>query len=167
MANQVKVNPKDLYVLINYESKWNPQAANPRSSAKGLIQFTDSTARKLGYNSSYELIEQNPTIESQLLNPVLTYLKKGMPYASTQELFMQVFYPKARKWALNVQFPDNVQRNNPGIKTPYDYLQRAYRASRLTFFPPIIIFLTGGLIFYLLNLRKGGKNERKNEQKAG
>ena len=37
-----------LYDLVRRESSWNPQAANPNSSARGLFQFISSTAQNYG-----------------------------------------------------------------------------------------------------------------------
>lgn len=37
-----------LYDLISRESSWNPNAANPGSSARGLFQFVGDTARNYG-----------------------------------------------------------------------------------------------------------------------
>lgn len=42
-----------LYKLINFESiGWDPKAKNPRSGARGLIQFMPSTAEGMGYKGS-------------------------------------------------------------------------------------------------------------------
>jgi soluble lytic murein transglycosylase-like protein len=71
------------------------------------------------------LVQKHPTIESQLLGPVFAYLKKGMPYnRNPQDLYMQVFYPAARKWFPGIAFPAIVQKQNPGIATVQDYVSR-------------------------------------------
>ncbi len=77
LAAQLQVaDPQWLIDLINFESGWNPTASNPPSSAKGLIQFMNSTAKDdLGYKSSQDLIDQHPDIPSQLEGPVYRYLK--------------------------------------------------------------------------------------------
>lgn len=41
-----------LYKLINFESGWNPKARNPRSGARGLIQFMPKTALGMGYKGT-------------------------------------------------------------------------------------------------------------------
>ena len=66
MAFRLGVRVDHLYKLIKFESGFNPKAANPNSSAKGLIQFTNSTAKSLGYKDSKDLIKKNPTIKDQL-----------------------------------------------------------------------------------------------------
>jgi len=143
-----------LYVLINFESSFKPDAANSRSSAKGLIQFIDSTAKKLGYENSQDLIDKNPTIETQISGPVYNYLKQFKPFNSTQSLFMSVFYPKARNSGLHSPFPAHVQKQNPGIKTPYDYIKKAFNKARLTFVSPIIIFIGGVFIYFILKEKR-------------
>lgn len=126
VANAIKANPQHLYALINFESRWNPKAKNPTSSARGLIQFMDATAREMGYKSSLDLVEKFPDIESQLKGPVKKYLMRYAPYPTDQELFMAVFYPKARFWPPLKAFPDSVQNANKGIKTVRDYVSWVY-----------------------------------------
>lgn len=49
LAKKINVPVDSLYKLINFESSWNPQAKNPKSGARGLIQFMPSTAADMGY----------------------------------------------------------------------------------------------------------------------
>lgn len=124
VADKIGVPYSDLYDLIKFESNWNPQAENPLSSAKGLIQFTDKTAVELGYKSSSDLIKKAKTIIDQL--PLVErYLMKYMPYSSKQSLFMAVFYPAARNWSSSNVFPESVRKANPGIVTVGDYMKKA------------------------------------------
>ena len=147
ISKQFEILPGDLYSLINFESKWNPTAANPYSTAKGLIQFIDSTANDLGYINSQDLINKNPTILDQLQKPVYDYLKKFAPYNySKQKLYMSVFYPKYMNVDINTQFPDSVKSVNPGIQTVQDYIQLVDRNRGSE------IILTGSTIFLLLAL---------------
>jgi hypothetical protein len=131
-AETVGANPDSLYRLIQFESAWNPQAKNPTSSARGLIQFIDSTAADLGFTDSLELVTQFPTIEDQLLGPITTYLVQYGPFDNDQALFMAVFYPAARTWEPDDPFPDWVASANPGIETPADYMQAVYAAHPMT-----------------------------------
>jgi hypothetical protein len=108
--------------VITFESRFNPAAVNPYSGAKGLIQFLDSTAEDMGFNSAADLVKKNPTIESQLRGPVLSYLAKYRPFPTEQSLYMSIFYPAARTWPMGQPFPAKVQAANPGIKTPGDYV---------------------------------------------
>jgi len=127
VAKSLGTEPKYLHALINFESGWNPQAKNPTSSAKGLIQFMDSTARDMGFASSQDLINKYPTIEAQLKTPVKKYLAKYAPFSSDQDLFMAVFYPVARTWSPLRAFPQAVQNANPSIKTVQDYINYVYK----------------------------------------
>jgi len=124
VSESLNVNPKWLWSLIQFESKWNPQAKNPNSSARGLIQFIDSTAQSLGYKNSLDLVTKNPTAEQQLFFPVYQYLSQFAPFPTEQSLYLSVFYPAARNWALHKEFPKNVQAVNTGIVTVNDYINR-------------------------------------------
>lgn len=127
ISAKLGTDPGWLSRLIEFESGWNPQAKNPRSSARGLLQFTDATARNLGYADSQDLVNQNPTIIDQLKGPVYNYLKMYAPLDSDSKLFMAVFYPRGMNWSLDREFPDYVQKNNPGIVTVRDYIRKVYR----------------------------------------
>lgn len=121
-AAAVGTTPELLYRLILAESGWDPQAANPTSSARGLIQFIDSTAQDLGFDSSDALVEMFPDRVSQLEGPITTYLVQYGPFDSEQALYMAVFYPAAMDWPGDKEFPAWVQEANPGISTPADYV---------------------------------------------
>jgi len=160
ICKKLQIPEKWLYILIHHESKWNPTVANPRSSAKGLIQFINSTAQILGYKNSQNLIEENPTIESQLIL-VYKYLSRFKPFNSIQSLFMSVFYPPARSGGIFKKFPEKVIRSNPGIKTPADYIARAFLHAGYTYTPPVLyIFLGGTILYLLLKKKKGGIYEK-------
>ena len=126
VAKKLGTNPQWLDKLINFESRWNPQATNPNSGARGLIQFMPDTARDLGYKDANDLIQWHPTELDQLLNPVYTYLAQFGTLDSEQKLYMAVFYPAAMTWPLDKQFPDYVQKANiiggQPIRTPRDYI---------------------------------------------
>jgi hypothetical protein len=129
--NQVAASlniPADwLNALIMFESSGKPDARNPYSGARGLIQFTDTTARALGYQSADDLYNNNPSDTAQLLGPVLKYFQlpgNEGPYPTQQSLYMTVFYPAARNWDLSTAFPANVQKLNPGIVTVSDYVSK-------------------------------------------
>ncbi len=122
-----------LAAVINFETAgtWNPQIKNPLSSARGLIQWIDSTAKGLGYDSAAALVAAHPTIESQLKGPVLKYFKPYMPFKTEQEFYFTVFFPKYRRAAMDtVIYADDTaarakfQKANPGIVTVGDYFSK-------------------------------------------
>ncbi len=130
-AAAVQADPQHLWEVVNFESRHNPKAANPLSSAKGLIQFMDATAKSLGYKDSQELVTKNPSYEAQMLGPVREYFKKvGPPFPTRQSLYMAVFYPKFRSVPLTTALPDSVRKVNPGVDTVGDYVTKAMKAAQ-------------------------------------
>lgn len=121
VARNLGVSKDNLNKLINFESKWNPKAKNPYSSARGLLQWTDSTARSLGFSDSADLVKKNPSILDQM-SIVEKYLSQFKPFTGRQSLYMAVFYPAARNWSSSRIFPDSVRSVNPGVNTPGDYI---------------------------------------------
>lgn len=148
VAASLGISQDVLWNLIQFESKWNPQAKNPNSSARGLIQFTDATARNLGYKDSLDLVTKNSSIESQLYFPVLKYLSQFKPFTSKQDFYMSVFYPVARKWPLNKAFPDTVQKSNPGIKTVQDYVNKVEGIAKKAISPALLSLIALGLLIF-------------------
>lgn len=112
-----------MFKLIKRESNFNPLAMNPKSTAKGLIQFIDKTAQGLGYATSKLLIEKLPTFNMQMDNAVLPYFRKYAPFANKKEFYMTVFYPAWRKKPGYTVFPPDVQELNKGIRTINDYVR--------------------------------------------
>jgi len=68
-------------------------------------------------------MDKNPDEKSQLLFPVKKYLSQ-YSYSTKQSLYMAVFYPAARFWAENREFPDTVKKVNPGIVYVSDYIRK-------------------------------------------
>jgi hypothetical protein len=145
-AMQLGVKTDDLFKLIKFESKWNPQAKNPLSSARGLIQFTDSTARALGFENALDLVSKNPTISDQL-QIVQQYLNQFKPFGNKQELYLSVFYPKWRKLKPNTPFPASVTRVNPGINVIADYVNKVEGIAKNAIATMAII--ATGFFFYI------------------
>lgn len=123
IAQRLEIDSSDLINLIQFESGFDPQAKNPFSSARGLLQFTDATARSLGFEDSLHLVTAHPTVEDQL-QIVEEYLVQFYPFSGKQDLYMSVFYPKFRKVDPGTVFPDSVQAVNPGIITVQDYVDK-------------------------------------------
>lgn len=139
VSSAIGTDPQFLWEVINFESRQNPVAMNSKSSAKGLIQFIDSTAQSLGYANSYDLIQKNPTYEGQIRGPVLQYFKSAAPYSTRQALYMKVFYPAAAHVAPDTTFQSLYaanggnyalfQKQNPGIDTVQDYITKTMNAA--------------------------------------
>jgi len=158
VSGQLNVPDQWLYNLIRFESNFNPLARNKFTGARGLIQFMPSTASAMGFQgfssiakgsptAADHLVSQYPDFSSQMQGPVLSYLKKYAPFPSEQSLYMTVFYPVARAWPINKEFPQNVQKVNPGIKTVYDYIKKVNSKFSVL---PIAILLLIGISIYIL-----------------
>jgi hypothetical protein len=156
ISARLNASPDELYRLIRFESKWNPKAKNPRSTARGLLQFTDSTAQSLGYKNSLDLVNKNPTVTDQLF-VVEKYLARYAPFSGKQSLYMSVFYPAARKWNPAQQFPAAVQAVNPGIRNPSDYIRLVDGATVAKL--AIVPIIAGAVLLYLFLNRMAQGNE--------
>lgn len=111
--------------IFSYPS---PVAAGPKPQEAPAPLPSPAEEVAMG-NEADTLVTKYPDRISQLQGPVYDYLKKGMPYTTNpQDLYMQVFYPVARKWAANREFSNDVKKVNPGIKTPQDYVNMVERA---------------------------------------
>jgi hypothetical protein len=154
-AAAIQVNADWLYKLIDFESLWNPFARNPYSGARGLIQFIDSTARRMGYLDADDLVEKNPTIEQQLLNPVYHYLREFRPFPTEQSLTMAVFYPAYRSIDMKTPFPDSVVAVNPGINTPLDYIKKVFGDDWIPSASVAVLVVAGAVLFLTMLFQKG------------
>lgn len=139
VAKEISTQPEWLWEVMNFESRLNPQAKNPLSTARGLIQFLDSTARGMGYTGSADLVAKHPTFTSQLLGPVRAYFLSSRPYPTFQSLFMKVFLPAARTVPPDTSFQKfyptaaswaAFTKANPGIFTVADYIAKVRKAAR-------------------------------------
>jgi hypothetical protein len=147
-------NPDWLKKLINFETAgtFSPTIKNPNSSARGLIQFINSTSRGLGYLDSYDLVTKNPTFVTQIRGPVQDYLRPYSPFRTEQSLYLSVFYPAYRNKPLSTPFPDYVLKNNPGIRTPQDYINKI--RGDADFKGVGVLLIVGVAVLFLLKNRK-------------
>lgn len=133
VASRVGSRPEWLDALINFETggTYSPLIKNPRSSARGLIQVTNTTAQDVfGVSDSLALVSQFSDFESQMYNVVLPYLQQrqkiyhnGAPLDTQKSLYMAVFYPAYMDDPIDKPFPPSVVKSNPGIHSPRDYIQ--------------------------------------------
>ena len=129
-AAKIGVPPLVLWSQIMAESGWNPVIKNKLSSARGLIQFMDKTAKVLGFaGGSLELINRCPTVESQMPY-VYAYYKNYMPFKRPCDLYLATFYPVSRNWPLDRLLPESIRKANPNIQTPGDYVNHVENIAR-------------------------------------
>lgn len=161
VARAVGARPSLLDALINFETAgtYDPLIENPRpdSTAIGLIQINDPTARDLFGMSAKALVSKYPDFDSQMDNVVLPYLEQrkrvyngGAPLFTKNDLYMAVFYPSYMNKSPDTPFPASVQRVNPGISTPADYARfvdkRIKKDALLVLKPLPIIIVSGTMI---------------------
>lgn len=160
VAEQVGAHPYDLANLINWESgrTFDPRVQSGKGvttfipdgekpgPAVGLIQFIASTAKGLG-TSRAALYRMSAVQQMDYVRQYLVNVSKGKhpvwypgqgyfaspkgPLATTQSLFMSVFYPPFMFTSSDAQFPLHVQMVNRGVRTPRDYLRKAMGAAKL------------------------------------
>lgn len=161
VAQKLRVDPLWLMAVINFETAgtWDPKIKNPLSSAMGLIQFTNATAISLGYPSAAALVNQFPTISSQLKGPVHAYFSKFAPFKTEQDFYFSVFLPIYRKSPLDtVIFHDRptsqpaFRKANPGIVTVGDYYTKLKKAFSKFHPTPASSAASGGTLVVLMIL---------------
>lgn len=160
VARKVGARPSLLDALINFETAgtYDPLIENPNrdSTAVGLIQINDPTARDLFGMSAKALVSKYPDFYSQMDNVVLPYLEQrkrvyngGAPLFSKNDLYMAVFYPSYMNKSPDTLFPENVRKANPGINTPADYarfVDKRIKESALLVLKPIPMIIVSGTI---------------------
>jgi len=105
VATALGVKSSDLMAVMKQESGVNPQAVNPKSNARGLIQFMPDTARRLG--TTVDEIYKMDAVEQ--LDYVYKYFKMtGVGNGTLGDLYMAVFMPKY------VGYPDDTVLGQSG-----------------------------------------------------
>lgn len=112
LALKLDVPADWLMFVMDFESGLNPQARNPQSTATGLIQFIESTARDLGTTTDalYQMsnVEQMHYVEKYLV-------QKRNQFGSFDhivDLYLAIFYPVAIPKPMSYIFPESVYRVN-------------------------------------------------------
>lgn len=163
-AAQIGTRPEWLDALINFETggTYDPMVINSFDpEAKGLIQFRDEAAQDLGFVDSTQLVSVYPDFETQMLNAVVPYFKLqqkqfSIPsYMDRQSLYMAVFYPAYATKPPKTEFPEYVQKANPGITTIQDYIEfvnRRIKGDLLInpMLPVLALAGIGGVIYWIL-----------------
>lgn len=160
-ASKLSIPYEWLYNLIRFESAgtFDPFVKNPYSSARGLIQIIDSTAKLAFGVDSLTLSNRYPTFESYMDNVVYPYLKRYAPYPTKQSLYMQIFLPSMRNVPPNTPIPARYQSVNAGIITVQDYIDHADRKLSATVKdaarkvqPLLIMGMSASIVYYGLKL---------------
>ncbi len=106
-----------LMVVMNNESGLNSAIKNPTSSASGLIQFMEATAKSLG--TTTEKLRAMSNVDQ--LDYVQKYLK---PYAkqikSVSDVYLSIFFPLALYKGDDYIFPEWASKANPIFDTNKD-----------------------------------------------
>lgn len=119
VSSRLAINPNWLFFTMYRESSFDPSAKNPGSSATGLIQFMDTTARNLGTTTAairgMSPIEQLKYVE-QYYKPYKGKMK------SFFDLYLATFYPAALGKSHSYKMGSNAaaQRRIALANKPYD-----------------------------------------------
>jgi hypothetical protein len=130
IAKLLKTNPSNLMVVMNNESGLKADIKNPTSSASGLIQFMEATAKELGTTTA----ELRAMSNVKQLDYVYKYLKLYTgKMNSAGEVYLAVFYPLALYRDDNFTFPAWVVNankifdiNKDSILTKREFKQYVY-----------------------------------------
>lgn len=131
MAERLGIKHEDLMAVMNFESKLDPTAKNPGSSASGLIQFMRDTATGLG--TDIETIRKMNHMEQ--LPYVEKYLKGAgvKPGTDLSGLYMSILAGNASKaqnaslWSQGTEAYDRnsgLDVNGDGTITPQEATQK-------------------------------------------
>lgn len=147
LASKLNINPTHLMILINFETggTFDPNIKSPVSSARGLIQVLDGTAKGLvdkngkEIKNSNHLIEIYPTIHDQLEvpnknnkygGPVYQYFSKLKPKKDDlYDLIACNFYPYSRN-KNGYEFNSKVKKANGGLKNVEEYVVLAIQRAK-------------------------------------
>lgn len=117
IANKLGTKPEYLMIVMNNESGLDSTAKNPNSSASGLIQFMEATAKELG-TTTKALREMTNVSQLDYVYKYLNVYKKKLN--SVAEVYLSVFFPLALFKDDNYKFPDWVVKANKIFDTNKD-----------------------------------------------
>jgi hypothetical protein len=119
ISGELRTDPNFMMATIKIESDFDPNAANPWSSARGLNQMLDSSARMVGLPSANAFRALSAV--QQLHYVKLYYIRSGGlgKLNSPEDTYLITFYPKAAgkpgDWVLFTKRGECV----PGSKDAY------------------------------------------------
>jgi len=110
ISNKLDTVPHYLMIVMNNESGLRADIKNPTSSASGLIQFMEATAKGLGTTTA----DLRTMSNVKQLDYVYKYLK---PYAKkfkdVSDVYLAVFFPLALYKDEDYKFPSWAVKANP------------------------------------------------------
>jgi len=140
VAASVGASPGDLANLMYFETgkTFDPSMKNPNSSATGLIQFIDDTAKALGTStdelSKMSQVEQMDYVQKYLQDQV----DRGNSLADSNALYAAVFTGDAANGQYpNKELPQSWKDVNKGINTYGDYFNHVSRNAKIPSGSPI------------------------------
>lgn len=122
ISSTLGIPPEWLMIVMNFETggSFSPSVRNPNSSATGLIQFMDKTAKDLGTTTA--ALAQMTNV--QQLDYVFKYLDRVQrSYGSFNhlvDLYLAVFYPASIDDGLEYIYPNSVYAVNKGFDLDKD-----------------------------------------------
>ncbi|MEI6508587.1 MAG: transglycosylase SLT domain-containing protein [Bacteroidota bacterium] len=117
IANKLGTKPEYLMIVMNNESGLDSTAKNPTSSASGLIQFMEATAKELG-TTTKALREMSNIDQLDYVYKYLNVYKNKLNSAG--EVYLSVFYPLALFKDDKYLFPNWVVKANKIFDTNKD-----------------------------------------------
>ena len=119
IAKRLNCNYRDLLAVMNAESGISATAKNPTSSASGLIQFVESTARSLGTTTAalraMSPIDQLDYVEKYLRNAKSAAGFSPNEYISGGQLYALIFLPARAKREVLTAAGENYYFANRGL----------------------------------------------------
>lgn len=112
ISDNLKISPNHLMIVINNESAgtFSPSIKNPTSTATGLIQFMEATAKSLGTTTAalakMSNVEQLDYVE-KYFRPYVGQMK------SVSDVYLAVFFPAALDDSDTWVFPNWASKANP------------------------------------------------------
>lgn len=83
-AQRYGIDPEVLSFIAQRESNFNPQAKNPNSSAKGLFQFIDGTAKGYNLDDPFDP-EKSSDAAARFTRDNISFLRKNLGREPTKE----------------------------------------------------------------------------------
>lgn len=92
VSDEYNLDPSDLLAVMYRESRLDPSAKNPKSTATGLIQFTEATAKNLGTTTAALRI-MSAAQQMKYVEKYFEYWKVPKTGISRGELYGYIFMP--------------------------------------------------------------------------